>query len=68
MSLSLAMKNLWIPLGKEYCLFNLLVVIHLISFEWKEIWDKEPVNKYLGILETAAVLEQIYDKFAGMNG
>ena len=69
MSLSLALKKLWIPLGKEYCLFNLLiVVIHLISSEWTEICDKESVHKYMNILETATVLEQIHDKFAGMNG
>ena len=69
MSLSLALKNLWIPLGKEYCLFNLLiVVIHIVSSEWTEIWDKESVHKYMNILETATVLEKIHDKFAGMNG
>ena len=73
-SLSLALKKLWIPLGNlrdTVCLnINLhYYIVFLISseYEWKEIWDKESVNKYLDILETATVLEQIHDKFAGMT-
>ena len=39
--------------------------MYLISSEWEEIWDKDSVNKYMDILETATVLQQIHNKFAG---
>ena len=35
------------------------------SAEWKETWDEASAIEYMGILETAAVLEQIHDEFAG---
>ena len=46
----------------------IIVLIYLISSDWEEIWDKESVNKYMDIMETATVLEKIHDKFAGMSG
>ena len=36
------------------------------SDEWKEVKDEASATEYLGILETATVLEQIHDNFAGV--
>jgi len=35
------------------------------SDEWIESWDEESANEYMGLLETAAVLEQVHDQFPG---
>ena len=42
-------------------------VVHLIRSKWEEEWDEKSFSKYMGILETATVLEKIHDKFAGMK-
>ena len=36
------------------------------STVWDEHWDEESVDKYMDMLRTATVLEQMYNAYVGM--
>ena len=33
---------------------------------WDECWDEESIDKYMDMLRTATVLEQMYNAYVGM--
>lgn len=54
---------------------TVIVIVHsyvrnfnnFFSVEWEELWDEESAHMYADIIETADVLEQIHQRFAGMS-
>lgn len=44
-----------------------MYVLCIASDEWRELWNKKSAHEYMDILETADVLEQICNGFAGIS-
>ena len=59
--------KLYFLLGNKLLVYCSYVIFCFISVEWEELWDEESAHMYADIIETAHVLEEVHNRFAGIN-